>query len=354
MQASTLTTRTTDVASVATESTMTGGMASTTSSTDLANILQQYTDVESRVDDLEFGRRDPVADDIAAAQARALHMIQAAQESVAAEQAQQAAANSNSNSQLELSENKVETEKQTVKQTADDVAQQTETEDDAGRSATQQTTQTQDAQTMDAQTTTEADADDTTNTQAPGDTGACCSNADDAPARAGTVENSKSISDLKAQVDALTAQVTKAIAPPSVEPTAMNQENSAVISQQTSSAAGSASTGTVSPATSTGSAAECNTHLNQATLTGDPNIWKEETAAKHAALAGLLTQLQPQLTPKMATDPKTLTTIRNDIADNDATHKNFKNQLAASCSEATCDVGASGSLVVTPDTPLGS
>jgi len=110
-------------------------------------------------------------------------------------------------------------------------------------------------------------------------------------------------------------------------------------------------TGASGVATSTGSAAQCNTHLNKDTLTGDPNIWKEEAQAKQDALNKLLQQVSPQFTTGMPTDQATFDKTTQLVTDTDAKHTDFKTQLATSCSEATCDLGASGGLVVTADTP---
>jgi len=283
-----------------------------------AQILQAYDDVSLRVGDLESGQRDAVWNraDIASAQDQAVRIIKSAQDSVSTEQTQQAAM---------LSTIEVSADKKDVKADSDS---------------------DKDAAEAEAESETEVEVEDDP----------CCTNADDGVARATSDANKKSLSDMQAQVTALTAQLTQAIAPPNVDPEAFNQENAAVLANIGAGTTGDGTTGGGGTGTggdfgATGTPAQCNTHLNQNTLVGDPNIWNDVAQAQQDALNKLIQQVSPSFTTGMATDQKTLDASDQLVTDDAAQDKNFKSQLATSCSESTCDISASGGLIVEADTP---
>jgi len=268
------------------------------------------------VDDLESGQRDAVWNraDIASAQDQAVRIIKSAQDSVSTEQAQQAAM---------LATIEVSADKKDVKKA--------DSEKDAA----------------DAEAETEVEVEDDP----------CCTNANDGVARATSAANKQSLTTMQAEVTKLTSQLTQAIAPPSVDPQAFNQENAAVLAQSGAdttgygTTGGGGATGTGADFGATGSPAQCNTHLNQNTLVGDPNIWQDVAKAQQDALNKLIQQVSPSFTTGMATDQKTLDATDQLITNDAAQDKNFKSQLATSCSESTCDISASGGLIVEADTP---
>jgi len=201
----------------------------------------------------------------------------------------------------------------------------------------------------------------------PGDA-ACCSNAQDSVARAVGAANVKSISDMKSQVQQLTQALTVATSPPDVstDPNVLAQENSAQIQNEGATTAGAVSTagivpivvvstggvvptGAVPPATSTGSAAECNAHINLDTAKGDKDIWKEEDAAKQAQLDALMGKLAPQIHPGLVTDPKVLQEGADLLTSDNEKHAAVKKSITDTCAGATC---AADSTQVQADTTV--
>jgi len=214
---------------------------------------------------------------------------------------------------------------------------------------------------------------------------ACCSNAQDSVARAAGVANVQSISDMKSQVQRLTQALTVAIAPPDVstDPNVLTQENSAQIENNGASTSGVGAvstagivpsvpvstsvgvlltsagvtggvmpTGAVPPATSTGSAAECNAHINLDTAKGDKDIWKEVDAANQAQLNTLMGQLAPQIHPGLVTDPKVLQEGEDLLTDDTEKHTEVKKQITDTCAGATCAADGGDGTQVQADTSV--
>jgi len=337
--------------------------------TDIGSLLDAYTELEGRVDYLEEGQKDPAQNgaDIATAQRHAVDMIHAAQEAVAQEQAANAAATATTTvSALERSEKVSSTKHTATKKTAVKVATKTATKTESTKAASKvvATTNAKTAAKAKVHTKLTERLKQKVHTHQhqrqhqkakvhakanPLPDAACCADAQDSVARADNVANVNSITDLKVEVERLTQELTvaKAVVDAKASPPSATAQSNAAQTQNAGAGTGAGSTTSVVPSlpTSTGSAAECNGHINLDTAKGDKDIWKEEDAAQQAALSKILKKIAPQISPSLATDDKVLNKGADLLTHNTAKHVALIKEITDTCAEATCDSGTTNAPV---------
>jgi len=359
--------------------------------TDVPKLLDAFSELEGRLDQLEDGRKDPgqIGNDYAAAQQHAVDIIHAAQEQVAQEQSQFA------NVMTEVGEDKVSKAAtksghkaihrltKSTKSTKSHVAATHHAmhEHPHLKHAThaqvqahaQAHAQTDEVRFQQVQTKTEAKIQAAAQSQVKTDAAAhthnhaasaaaasvgdavdpaCCSDATDAVARAGVVSTKQSLTDLQGEMARLTQQLNDKTSV-SASTTALAQENAvqnAIFGAEISTGTSSGSVGAGS-SNSSDTAANCNGHININTASGDKDIWREEHDAQQKQLLDLWKQVAPQIKPTFVTDSKTLSDSQQLSDDIQSKHDDFKDTLTKDCADSTCALGASGGMLVEADTP---